>query len=44
MNKSHSIYANPCSDIGILSVYQMASKSEGCDMYVPVTMRKNHCL
>ena len=38
------MYATPCRYIGILNVYQMASKSEDCDMYVPVTMRKNQCL
>jgi len=37
-------YVTPCRDIGILTVHQMASKSEGCDMYVPVTVRMNQCL
>ena len=44
MNDRHSMYVTPCRDIGILTVHQMASKSEGCDMYVPVSMRMNQCL
>jgi hypothetical protein len=41
MNNRPGMKATHCRDISILNGYQMASKSEGCDMYVLLTTRKN---